>query len=90
MFRCLDRRTYTHLGERGHYLVKNLGIKIFFKRLNTLYKYLMLSAVGLRKVQLSLILNILLILKQFARYKIKGLKFFYNKIKVKEGKGRRF
>lgn len=89
-FRCLDRRTYTYFGERGHFIIKNFGIKIFFRRLNTLYKYLMLSTVSLKGKELNLILNIFLLIKQFARYKIKGLKFFYNKIKVKEGKGRRF
>lgn len=89
-FRYLDRRTYTHFSERGHFILKNLGIKIFFRRLNTLYKYLMLGTIGLRIKHLSLILVIVLLLKQFAKYKIKGLKFFYNKIKVKEGKGRRF
>lgn len=90
LFRKLDRRTITHFGERGHFMVKHGGFRLFFKRLNTLYKYLMFSVVGTRAMHLIYLLNLFLLLKQFNRYKIKGLKFFHCEIRVKEGKGRRF
>jgi hypothetical protein len=93
LFRKLDRRTFTHLGERGHFmLLRGRFMRLMFRRLNTIYKYVIIIGSNLRFFRNKILLFIrgLVRLRLFSTYKMKGLKFFYQEVRVREGKGRKF
>jgi hypothetical protein len=92
-FRKLDRRTFTHLGERGHFmLLRGKFMKLMFRRLNTIYKYIIIVGSNLKffRAKILRFISSLIKLKMFSTYKMKGLKFFYQGIRIREGKGRKF